>query len=148
MGIQIPRLGPRLRSSDHYHAGGYTHLEELYRERDAVAWYWRMIALASSWMVLGGYLILPSLFYTEDQPGSRFSTPVLAIVVVALLTAGYSLTALLWFAVRNLLFQAEAIFLYVGMRSLVSTLASLFLPVDVQSRALFLGVHLFVSTRC
>jgi hypothetical protein len=37
---------------------------------------------------------------------------VLSVFVVALLTAGYSFTALLCFACRNELFQAEGVFLY------------------------------------
>lgn len=41
----------------------------------------------------------------------KFSQAVLSVFVVALLTAGYSFTALLCFACRNEMFQAEAIFL-------------------------------------
>ncbi|KAJ4288399.1 hypothetical protein N0V90_011634 [Kalmusia sp. IMI 367209] len=73
------------------------------------AWYWRFIALAASWMILCGYLILPGLYAKEPQ--LRISQAVLSVFVVALLTAGYSFTALLCFACRNEMFQAEAIFL-------------------------------------
>ncbi|KAF2277224.1 uncharacterized protein EI97DRAFT_313936 [Westerdykella ornata] len=72
-------------------------------------WYWRFIALAASWMVLGGYLMLPGL-YAKD-PELKISRAVLSAFVVALLTAGYSFTAMLCFACRNEVFQAEAIFL-------------------------------------
>jgi hypothetical protein len=56
------------------------------------------------------YLILPGL-YAKD-PQLKFSQAVLSVFVVALLTAGYSFTALLCFACRNEMFQAEAVFLY------------------------------------
>lgn len=78
-------------------------------DRENTPWYWRFIALAASWMILGGYLILPGL-YAKD-PQLKFSTAVLSVFIVALLTAGYSFTALLCFACRNELFQAESIFL-------------------------------------
>ena len=80
--------------------------------RDAKeAWYWRFIAQAASWMILCGYLILPGL-YAKDSTQLKISQPVLSVFVVALLTAGYSFTALLCFACRSERFQAEAIFLY------------------------------------
>ncbi|KAF2999465.1 hypothetical protein E8E13_008213 [Curvularia kusanoi] len=75
---------------------------------ERVPWYWRFIAMTASWMVLGGYLILPGLYATEHK--LRFSTSVLSVLVVALLTAGYSFTALLCFACRNDEFQAENVF--------------------------------------
>ncbi|KAH7066953.1 hypothetical protein BKA63DRAFT_131670 [Paraphoma chrysanthemicola] len=88
----------------------YIHIgDERYEKRESTPWYWRLIALAASWMILGGYLILPGLYATEPQ--LRFSQAVLSVFVVALLTAGYSFTALLCFACRNELFQAEAVFL-------------------------------------
>ncbi|KAF1952210.1 hypothetical protein CC80DRAFT_182290 [Byssothecium circinans] len=73
------------------------------------AWYWRFIALAASWMILAGYLILPGLYARESQ--LKISQTVLSVFVVALLTAGYSFTALLYCACRNTVFQAESIFL-------------------------------------
>lgn len=72
-------------------------------------WYWRFIAMAASWMILGGYLILPGLY--KNDPELKFSQAVLTVFVVALMTAGYSFTALLCFACRNEIFQAESIFL-------------------------------------
>jgi hypothetical protein len=53
--------------------------------------------------------LLPGL-YTKT-PELKISQPVLSVFVVALLTAGYSFTALLCFACRNELFQAEGVFL-------------------------------------
>ncbi|KAK3209420.1 hypothetical protein GRF29_69g1716037 [Pseudopithomyces chartarum] len=76
---------------------------------DNEAWYWRFIAQAASWMILCGYLILPGLYATDDK--LKYSRDVLAVFIVALLTAGYSFTALLCFACRSERFQAEAIFL-------------------------------------
>jgi hypothetical protein len=55
------------------------------------------------------YLILPGLY--ARQPELKISQPVLTVFVVALLTAGYSFTALLCFACRDEIFQAESIFL-------------------------------------
>jgi hypothetical protein len=60
-------------------------------------------------MILGGYLILPGLYAKDAQ--LRFTEAVLSVFVVALLTAGYSFTALLCFACRNKRFQAEGVFL-------------------------------------
>lgn len=81
----------------------------LHDDAHAEPWYWRLIALVASWMILAGYLILPGL-YAKD-PQLRFSTAVLSVFVVALLTAGYSFTALLCFACRNERFQADSVFL-------------------------------------
>jgi hypothetical protein len=61
-------------------------------------------------LTLSSYLILPGL-YAKD-PQLKFSPAVLSVIVVALLTAGYSFTALVCFACRNDLFQAERVFLY------------------------------------
>ncbi|KAF2195985.1 hypothetical protein GQ43DRAFT_285952 [Delitschia confertaspora ATCC 74209] len=87
----------------------YSNLNDLQNDREATPWYWRLIALAASWLILGGYLILPGLY--EKNPELKFSQAVLLVLVVALMTAGYSFTALLCFAVRKEIFQAEAIFL-------------------------------------
>jgi hypothetical protein len=57
------------------------------------------------------YLILPGL-YAKDASQLKLSQAVLSVFVVALLTAGYSFTALLCFACRNETFQAEGVFLY------------------------------------
>jgi hypothetical protein len=56
------------------------------------------------------YLILPGL-YAADPSQLKVGQAVLLVFVVALLTAGYSFTALLCFACRNELFQAEGVFL-------------------------------------
>ncbi|KAF1844165.1 uncharacterized protein K460DRAFT_357788 [Cucurbitaria berberidis CBS 394.84] len=83
--------------------------ENRHERREGTPWYWRLIALVASWMILGGYLILPGLYAKDAQ--LKISQAVLSVFVVALLTAGYSFTALLCFACRNELFQAEGVFL-------------------------------------
>ncbi|TKA74592.1 hypothetical protein B0A49_03659 [Cryomyces minteri] len=88
-------MGPR--------APDYKTLDGLNREKDEVALYWRLIAFAAS------YLTLPATF--DNDPKLRVGKSVLSIFAVALLTAGYSFTALLCFACRSWLFQLEAIFL-------------------------------------
>ncbi|KAK5128755.1 hypothetical protein LTR85_000088 [Meristemomyces frigidus] len=90
-------------------AQNYRNIDGVTAERDAVGWYWRMVGIGSSIMILGGYLMLPATF--DNDPLLRVSKSVIGIFAVALLTAGFSFTALLCFAVRNPLFQADAIFL-------------------------------------
>ncbi|KAF2423813.1 hypothetical protein EJ08DRAFT_424242 [Tothia fuscella] len=92
----------------HSDTSGYRSLDSLYAAKENVAWYWRFMAQLATWMILGGYLVLPSTFDSNSQ--LRYSKGVLAIIIVSLLTAGYSLTALLWFACPSLLFRLESIF--------------------------------------
>ncbi|KZM20329.1 uncharacterized protein EKO05_0007037 [Ascochyta rabiei] len=90
--------------------GDYVNIAEGKSEtHERTPWYWRSIALAASWMILGGYLILPGLY--ARNPDLKISQAVLSVFVVALLTAGYSFTALLCFACHNDEFQAESVFL-------------------------------------
>lgn len=53
--------------------------------------------------------MLPATF--DNDPKFRVSASVIGIFAVAILAAGFSLTGLLTFAVRNPIFQADAIFL-------------------------------------
>ncbi|KAF2749530.1 hypothetical protein M011DRAFT_398559 [Sporormia fimetaria CBS 119925] len=88
----------------------YTNLDggqQQYNER--TPWYWRLIALVASWLILGGYLILPGLYH--KNPELKISQSILSVFVVAMLTAGYSFTGLLCFVCPNDVFQAENIFL-------------------------------------
>jgi hypothetical protein len=75
-------------------------------------------------MILGGYLILPSTF--DDSAQIRFSKGVLSIIIVAFLTGGYSLTALLWFACPSILFRIDSIFVPVFSVSLFGFLATIY----------------------
>jgi hypothetical protein len=70
------------------------------------------------------YLILPSAFDTTPQ--LRFSKGVLAIIIVALLTGGYSLTLLLYVACPSPLFRQESVFIPAASASLFSFLAILY----------------------
>lgn len=69
------------------------------------------------------YLILPAL-YAKDDKQYKLSQAVLSVFVVALLTAGYSFTALLCFACRNDEFQAENVFVYVISRPFIVIVAN------------------------
>ncbi|KAI7542406.1 hypothetical protein KC331_g7998 [Hortaea werneckii] len=91
------------------HRQSYRNLDGVNAEKNAVGWYWRAVAIGSSIIILGGYLILPVTFHHDD--GLRVSKSALGIFAVALLTAGFSFTVLLCFAVRNPVFQAESVFL-------------------------------------
>ncbi|KAK4575002.1 hypothetical protein LTR86_000852 [Recurvomyces mirabilis] len=83
----------------------YRTLDGGIRQHDGkVPWYWRILALGSAVIILGGFLILPVTF--DDDPGLRIAKSALGIFAIALLTAGFSFTALLSF-----LFQADAVFL-------------------------------------
>ncbi|CAK3805558.1 Hypothetical predicted protein [Lecanosticta acicola] len=93
-------------------AQSYGPLDGLPGDRNAVAWYWRVLAFVSWFMILGGFLMLPATFEKAHDPSElRISQAAVGIFAVALLAAGFSFTGLLCFAVRNTLFQAEAIFL-------------------------------------
>lgn len=131
-------------------AQNYRTLEGITAERDAVSWYWRLVAMGSSIMILGGYLMLPATF--DNDPSSlRVSQSVLGIFAVALLTAGFSFTALLCFAVRNPLFQADAIFLP-SLTSCMLGLLTVFYDFLISSRyiwktpALLLTIAASLST--
>lgn len=73
-------------------------------------------------MILGGFLILPSTF--DENAQLRFSRGVLYMIIVALLTGGYSLTALLWFACPSILFRIDYIFIPTFSVSLFGFLAT------------------------
>ncbi|GAB7353182.1 hypothetical protein MBLNU459_g3710t1 [Dothideomycetes sp. NU459] len=87
----------------------YRTLDGLNAERFGTAWYWRLVAYIASCMILGGFLMLPSTF--DSNPQLRISKAALGIFGVALLTAGFSLTALMWFACPSRIFQADCVFL-------------------------------------
>ena len=62
-----------------------------------------------TWLTASSFLILPTTF--DSDPKLRFSRGVLTILIVGLLTGGYSLTALLWFGCPSILFRQRSIFL-------------------------------------
>ena len=95
------------------------------------------------------FLILPATFDTD--PLLRVSKAVLGIFSVALLTAGFSFTGLLCFAVRNPLFQADSIFLP-ALTSCALGLLTIFYDFLISSRyvwntpALLLTIAASLST--
>jgi hypothetical protein len=111
----------------------YTTIDGITADRDAVPWYWRLVAIGSSFMILGGFLMLPATFDTTKDDTLRVSASAIGIFAVALLTAGFSLTALLCFAVRNPLFQADSLFLP-SLTSCVLGLLTVFYDFLISSR--------------
>ncbi|KAH9821999.1 hypothetical protein Tdes44962_MAKER04896 [Teratosphaeria destructans] len=105
-------------------AQSYRTIDGIRTNRDAVPWYWRMVAAASSLMILGGFLMLPATFDTSE--GLKVNASVIGIFAVALLTAGFSLTALVCFAVRSPFFQADSIFLPALISSVLGLLTVLY----------------------
>ncbi|EME86021.1 uncharacterized protein MYCFIDRAFT_151027 [Pseudocercospora fijiensis CIRAD86] len=101
----------RLRVPQRSRAQSCHTVDGLTADRDAVAWYWRLVAIGSSFMILGGFLMLPVTFEKQAKKDLRIGQAVVGIFAVALLTAGFSFTGLVCFAVRNPLFQAETVFL-------------------------------------
>lgn len=97
-------------------------------------------------MILGGYLLLPSTY--DTAPRLRFSIHVLSIFIVALLTAGYSLTALLYFAVHSLLFHRDAVILPTLASSLLGLLTLLYAFVSCTRYAFTAGAVASLILSC
>lgn len=139
----------RLRVPKRPRAQSYrTTIEGLSAERDAVAWYWRLLAVGSMFLILGGcvcsniriqvvakcpyrFLMLPATF--ENDRKLRVSKQLVGIFAIAILTAGFCFTGLLTFAVRNAFFQADAIFLP-SLSSCAVGLLTLFYDFLISSR--------------
>lgn len=127
----------------------YRNLDGLNAGRDAVPWYWRAVAGVAVLMILGGFLMLPATF--DSDPLLRVAKSVIGIFAVALLTAGFSLTGLLAFAVRNPLFRADAVYLP-SLTSCALGLLTIFYDFLISSRfswttpALLLTIAAAVST--
>jgi hypothetical protein len=101
-------------------AQSYRNLDGLQADRDAVNWYWRLTAAASSTMILGGFLMLPATYVKADT--LRVNQTAIGIFGIAILTAGFSFSALLTFTIRNPLFQADAIHQPCALASIVGLL--------------------------
>ncbi|KAI9690166.1 MAG: hypothetical protein M1822_009127 [Bathelium mastoideum] len=78
-------------------------------ERDAVAWHWRVLAFAATWMILGGYLIVAPTF--PDDADLRINARGVSIFGCCLFALGYISTAVLYFTCQSIVFRADAIFL-------------------------------------
>jgi len=98
----------------------YHSLDGLQADRDAVTWYWRLTAAASSTMILGGFLMLPATYVKVDT--LQVNQTAIGIFGIAILTAGFSFSALLTFTIRNPLFQADAIHQPCALASIVGLL--------------------------
>ena len=101
-------------------AQSYRNVDGLQADRDAVNWYWRLTAAASSTMILGGFLMLPATYVKVDT--LRVNQTAIGIFGLAILTAGFSFSALLTFTIRNPLFQADAIHQPCALASIVGLL--------------------------
>jgi len=73
-------------------------------------------------MLLSGFLVLPTTF--DKDPQLRMSSGVITIAIVALLTGGYSLTALIWFACPSIVFRQEYIFIPAASSSIFGFLGT------------------------
>jgi hypothetical protein len=52
---RAPQPTAQTTSSMHNTSKSYTHIgDERYERSEGTPWYWRLIALAASWMILGG----------------------------------------------------------------------------------------------
>ena len=71
-------------------------------------------------MILGGFLMLPATYVKVDT--LRVNQTAIGIFGLAILTAGFSFSALLTFTIRNPLFQAEAIHQPCALASIVGLL--------------------------
>jgi len=71
-------------------------------------------------MILGGFLMLPATYAKVDT--LRVNQTAIGIFGLAILTAGFSFSALLTFTIRNPLFQAEAIHQPCALASIVGLL--------------------------
>ncbi|KAI4794993.1 hypothetical protein E4T44_12432, partial [Aureobasidium sp. EXF-8845] len=76
---------------------------------EGVRWYWRTAAICASCLILGGFLVVPSIF--DAEPQLRISKTVLGGFGVALLALGFSLAALTCFCSRSWAFSAEHVFI-------------------------------------
>jgi hypothetical protein len=75
-------------------------------------------------MLLGGFLVLTIMF--DKTPQLRMGNSVITVITVALLTGGYSLTILVWFACPPLLFRLENVFIPAASACLFGLLSTAF----------------------
>ncbi|KAG9692285.1 hypothetical protein KCU95_g7380, partial [Aureobasidium melanogenum] len=75
------------------------------KEPEIVRWYWRIAAICASCLILGGFLVIPSIF--DSEPQLRVSKTTLSGFGIGLLALGLSLAALSSFCSRSWAFTAE-----------------------------------------
>ncbi|KAJ9621374.1 hypothetical protein H2204_011935 [Knufia peltigerae] len=102
---------------------------DLYTERDALPWYFRALALASSCSCLTGYVIF-ALVFTSDEPNVKVSRTALIVLASIFLVAGYASASAIAFFGRSLLF------LYDGVLVPILTFSFMGIVVTVLNHAL------------
>ncbi|KAF4550663.1 Hypothetical protein D9617_16g014510 [Elsinoe fawcettii] len=102
----------------------YSSLDGITTDKDSIAWYWRVIAGIASWLLVGGFLMLPGTFDTSDD--FKFSKTAITALSITLAAAGAALTALLLLVVRNWQFHADAILFPAFSSCLVGLLTTLY----------------------
>ncbi|KAL6252663.1 hypothetical protein RBB50_000382 [Rhinocladiella similis] len=81
---------------------------DLYTERDALPWYYRAAALASSCSCLAGYIIF-ALVFTSDEPNIKVSRTALIVLASIFLITGYASASAIAFFGRSLLFLYDGV---------------------------------------
>ena len=83
---------------------------DLYTERDALPWYFRLFAVVASWLALSGYVVF-ALGFTSATDNVKVSRTSLTVVASILLVVGYgAVTATAYFS-RSLLFLFDSVLL-------------------------------------
>ncbi|PNS18258.1 High mobility group protein 20A [Sphaceloma murrayae] len=102
----------------------YTTLEVLGIEKDTIPWYWRVAAGISSWLIVGGFLMLPATFDNSD--GFKVSKTAIASLGIALSASGVGASLVLLVIVRNPIFVADTILPRAFTSSLMGLLTALY----------------------
>ncbi|KAK6007035.1 hypothetical protein QM012_006043 [Aureobasidium pullulans] len=79
------------------------------KKPEIVRWYWRVTAICASCLLLGGFLVVPSIF--DSAPQLRISKTILRGFGIGLLALGFSLAAISSFCSRSWAFSAEHVFM-------------------------------------
>ncbi|KEF53263.1 uncharacterized protein A1O9_10711 [Exophiala aquamarina CBS 119918] len=95
---------------------------DLYTERDALPRYYRAVALVSTWLALGGYILF-ALAFTSAEENLKVGRKALVGVASTFLLVGYAVSGLSAFFSRSLMFTFDAV--------LIPTLTSSFMGVFV-----------------
>jgi hypothetical protein len=98
---------------------------DLFVERNRIPWYYRAIALVASWLVLGGFILLP-LVFTSNADNIKTSRTALVSIGVAFFITGYiaiSVTAVLS---KSILFCFDAVLLPILTSSVIGLAAVVF----------------------
>jgi len=83
-------------------------LYDLYVERDALTWYFRILATAGSWLILAGYITF-TFAATPSPRELTIDTTTLTVTASVLLVLGHVLVFLTYLFVASLLFRLDVI---------------------------------------